>query len=125
MRFMAERRIPNPVVLTGDIHSNWANELRVDDRRPETDPVGVEFVATSLSSGGNGKQEANNHAQLLANNPCIRFHNRERGYLLCDVNETSWTTDYKVIDDVLKPDGKTFSRAKFVVQSGDPKIQSA
>ena len=25
----------NPVVLTGDIHSNWANELRVDDRRAE------------------------------------------------------------------------------------------
>lgn len=125
MEFTANRRVPNPVVLTGDIHSNWANELRVDDRQSETDPVAVEFVATSLSSGGNGKQKASNHDQLLATNPCIKFHNRERGYLICDVNESSWTTDYKVIDDVLKPGGKTFSRAKFVVESGQSKIEEA
>ena len=125
MKYMADRRIPNPVVLTGDIHSNWANELRVDDRQSETAPVGVEFVATSLSSGGNGKQKANNHDWLLASNPCIKFHNRERGYLLCDVNPTSWSTDYKVIDDVLQPGGKTFSRARFVVEAGQSKILEA
>ena len=123
MRFMAERRVPNPVVLTGDIHSNWANELRIDDRKPDSEVVGVEFVATSLSSGGNGKQNANNHDQLLSNNPFVKFHNRERGYLLCDVSESTWSTDYKVVDDVLKPGGKTFSRAKFVVESGKPNIQ--
>ena len=33
MQFLAERQVPNPVVLTGDIHSNWVNDLRVDDRR--------------------------------------------------------------------------------------------
>ncbi len=54
VKFLAQRRISNPVVLTGDIHSNWANELRVDDRRPEDPVVASEFVATSLSSGGNG-----------------------------------------------------------------------
>ena len=32
VQFLAERRVPNPVVLTGDIHSNWVNDLRVDDR---------------------------------------------------------------------------------------------
>ena len=81
MRFMADRRVSNPVVLTGDIHSNWANELRIDDRKPETDTVGVEFVATSLSSGGNGSQRATDHDRLLATNPCVKFHNRERAYL--------------------------------------------
>ena len=125
MKFMQDRRIPNPVVLTGDIHSNWANELRVDDRKPETETVGVEFVATSLSSGGNGKQKANNHDRLLATNPCIKFHNRERGYLLCEVNESQWSTDYKVIDDVLKPGGKTSSRAKFIVEAGQSTIEKS
>ena len=32
MKFLAERRVPNPVVLTGDIHSNWVNDLRVDQK---------------------------------------------------------------------------------------------
>ncbi len=54
MKFLADRRVSNPVVLTGDIHSNWVNELRVDDRRVEEPIVATEFVATSLSSGGNG-----------------------------------------------------------------------
>ena len=35
VRFLAERRVPNPVVLTGDIHSNWVNDLRVDDREAD------------------------------------------------------------------------------------------
>ena len=125
MRFMADRRVSNPVVLTGDIHSNWANELRIDDRKPEADTVGVEVVATSLSSGGNGSQRATDHDRLLATNPCVKFHNRERGYLLCEVDQAVWSTDYKVIDDVLKPGGKTFSRAKYIVESGQASIQSS
>ena len=125
MKFMAEASVSNPVVLTGDIHSNWANELRVDDRKPEQEKVGVEFVATSLTSGGNGKQKANNHEQLLASNPCIKFHNRERGYVLCDVTPETWTTDYIVCDEVQKLGGKSFSRAKFVVESGTATIQDA
>lgn len=33
VRFLADRKVPNPVVLTGDIHSNWVNDL--PGRRPE------------------------------------------------------------------------------------------
>ena len=33
VQFLADRHISNPVVLSGDIHSNWVNDLRVDDRR--------------------------------------------------------------------------------------------
>ena len=29
-QFFMDRKIRNPVVLTGDIHSNWANELTVE-----------------------------------------------------------------------------------------------
>ena len=55
LQFMAERRVANPIVLTGDIHSNWVNELRVDDRRPEQAVVATEFVGTSITSGGDRK----------------------------------------------------------------------
>ena len=30
MEFLATRRPANPIVLTGDIHSNWVNDLEVD-----------------------------------------------------------------------------------------------
>ena len=54
---IAERAPNRTIVLSGDIHSNWVNDLRVDDRLPETPVVATEFVGTSLSSGGNGPRE--------------------------------------------------------------------
>jgi alkaline phosphatase D len=123
MQFMAQRRIANPIVLTGDIHSNWVNELRVDDRRPEEDVVATEFVGTSITSGGNGVAKPSRHDALLADNPCLKFHNAERGYVCCTVTPSDWTSDYMVVDDVLKPGGKAFKRASFVVEAGNPRVQ--
>ena len=30
LKFFHERKIANPVVLTGDIHVNWVNDLQLD-----------------------------------------------------------------------------------------------
>jgi len=125
MQFMAERKVSNPVVLTGDIHSNWVNELRVDDRREEDPLVATEFVTTSLSSGGNGAEKPRGLEGLLSANPCVKFHNAERGYVRCSVTPKTWQADYVVVDDVHKPGGKAFTRSSFVVESGDPKVQPA
>lgn len=125
MQFLADRKISNPVVLTGDIHSSWVNELRVDDRR-ESDPlVATEFVATSLTSGGNGVEKPKHHDKLLAANPCVKYHNTERGYIRCQVTPESWRADYMITDDVSKPGGKTVARTSYVVESGNPAAQPA
>ena len=124
MQFLQERRVPNPVVLTGDIHSNWCNELRVDDRRHDAPLVAAEFVATSLSSGGNGYDRPNHHDAMLTANPCVKFHNRQRGYLRCAVTPTTWTTDYVVMDQVEKPGGAATTRAQFVLEAGSSEVQA-
>ena len=120
MRFMADRQIPNPIVLTGDIHSNWVNDLRVDDRNQETDIVATEFVGTSISSGGKGIDRREGHDQLLSKNPFIRFQNSQRGYVRCRVTPMEWRSDYLVVDDVTVIGGKTSTRASFVVEEGQP-----
>jgi alkaline phosphatase D len=119
LKFISERRVPNPVVLTGDIHSNWVNDLRVDDRQIDTPVIATEFVGTSLSSGGNGVEKPKGLDKLLADNPCVKFHNAERGYVLCTVTPSTWTSDYRVVDDVTKPGGKVTSRTSFVVEAGE------
>jgi alkaline phosphatase D len=124
MKFIAERKIPNPIVLTGDIHSNWANELRVDDRRPGTPVVASEFVGTSISSSGNGSKTFSGLDRLLAQNPCVRFHNRQRGYVTCIVTPQNWRSDYRIVEEVLKPGGNIATRASFVVVSGQPGMQA-
>jgi alkaline phosphatase D len=125
VKFLQERRVSNPVVLTGDIHSNWVNDLRVDDRKPETPTVATEFVGTSISSGGNGSREPKNLAALLAQNPCVRFHNTQRGYVRCTVTPDAWKSDYVVVEDVTKPGAPAVERASFVVEAGKPGVQTA
>lgn len=120
MRFIADRHIPNPVVLTGDIHSNWVNELRVDDRRHDEKVVATEFVGTSMTSGGNGSTNVPGLDALKSHNPCVKFHNRERGYVRCEVTPTKWTSDYVVVEKVTLPDSPVLTRASYVIEAGQP-----
>ena len=54
MTFLHERRPANPVVLTGDLHTNWVNDLKLDFERADSPIVGAEFAGTSISSSGDG-----------------------------------------------------------------------
>ncbi|AGA25296.1 alkaline phosphatase D family protein [Singulisphaera acidiphila] len=125
VKFLAERRVPNPVVLTGDIHSNWVNDLRVDDRNPETPIVATEFVGTSISSGGNGTSTPKGLETLRDENPCVRFFDAQRGYVRCTVTPGTWRTDLVQVEDISRPGAPAIERASFVVEAGKPGAQSA
>lgn len=119
IRFL-EKGVKNPIVLTGDIHSNWVNDLREDDRDPKLKVVATEFVCTSLTSGGHEKTEVEPQkvARLKRENPCVKFHNHQRGYVRCTVTRKEWKSDFQVVDDVTKKDGKVSTVASFVVEAG-------
>ena len=44
-------RTANPVMLTSDIHSNWAIDIKADPANADSQTIGSEFLATSLASG--------------------------------------------------------------------------
>jgi len=125
LRHLQERKIKNPVVLTGDIHSNWANELVADFDRPDSQNVGVEFVGTSISSSGDGTEKPRSLEHLLPDNPFIKFHNTERGYVSCEITPQQWRTDYRTVPYVTRPGAPLNTRASFVVESGRPALHRA
>jgi alkaline phosphatase D len=125
LQVLKDRKIQNPVVLTGDIHSNWANELCVHTDEEHREPVAAEFVGTSLSSGGDGREIPQFLDQTLAQNPFVKFHNAERGYVNCALSKRDWRSDYRVMKFVTKPNGPVTTRASFVVESGSSKILKA
>ena len=125
LRHFRERRIRNPVVLTGDIHSNWANELLTDFDGLDGQSAAVEFVGTSISSSGDGAEPARNLAAILAQNPFVKFHNTERGYVRCEITPTTWRTDFRTVPFVSRPGAPLNTRASFVVESGRPLLQRA
>ncbi len=53
---LVDRKVSNPIVLTGDIHSNWVNDLKVNFDKADSPTVATEFVGTSISSGGDGAE---------------------------------------------------------------------
>lgn len=125
LRHLRDRRITNPLVLTGDVHANWANELPTDFDLPNAPSVATEFVGTSITSGGDGAERAPTHDALMSENPFVKFHNRERGYVSCEVTPKSWRSDFRTVPYVRRPGAPLQTRASFIVESGRPVLQRA
>ena len=123
MEFLATRRPTNPVVLTGDIHTNWVNDLKVDYADETAPIVGTEFVGTSITSGGDGSDVRDGTAGMLSGNPSVRFFNAQRGYVRCVITPQTWTADYRVLEYVTHQGSPISTRASFVVENGRPGAQ--
>ncbi|PSJ38524.1 alkaline phosphatase D family protein [Allosphingosinicella deserti] len=115
----------NVVVLTGDEHQNFAGELHLDGRRPGPRPIAVEFVATSITSGGDGEDLRADMVPIKAANDQLKFVNSQRGYLICDVDRERFQAEFKVLDRVSTPGGTLTTRKTMVVLPGEPRLVDA
>jgi alkaline phosphatase D len=125
LKFFAERRIANPIVIAGDIHSNWANDLLINFDDLDGRAVATEFVGTSISSGGDGTAKPAKLEGILAENPFVKFHNTQRGYVRCEVTPQQWKTDFQIVPFVTKPGAPLETAASFLVEAGRAGAQKA
>jgi alkaline phosphatase D len=124
LEFIQQWRIENPIVLTGDVHNNWAAELKANFDDPNSETLGVEFVGTSITSGGDGADTPGpNQQAVLEENPHIKFFNGQRGYVRCRLTPELWRTDYRVLPYVKEPGAPIYTRASFAVEAGRPGLQ--
>lgn len=117
---LAQQRTRNAVCLGGDVHENWVGHILADYARPDSAAVGVEFCGTSISSrsGGNAKTPG-----YLAENPHFVFADAQRkGYGLADFSPEQLITTLRVVQDVTQADSGAETLARFVVESGQPKV---
>ncbi|MEU8356924.1 alkaline phosphatase D family protein [Nonomuraea sp. NPDC048882] len=118
---IADREVSNPVVLTGDIHYNLAGDLKRDFDDPAAPAIGVEFVCTSVSSGGNGNPtQGVPPGGTDPANPHLRFSSYQRGYVSCEVTRGQWRSDFKVVPYVDRPGAPVSTRASLVTLDGAP-----
>jgi alkaline phosphatase D len=118
IRFLHDSKVRNPIVLTGDFHSNVVNDLRVDDSKAELPVVATEFVGTSISSAGDGEDRREDWSSLMAENPGLKFFNDQRGYTRCTVTPETWRTDFQIVEKVTTPGSPIKTRASFVIENG-------
>jgi alkaline phosphatase D len=115
-----EHEVPNLVVLTGDIHRNFVSDLLEYFDDPESSVLGTELVGTSISSAGDGADITASGKKYLAENPWIKFVNRQRGYVRCRLTTKQLKADFRVLPYVEKKGAPIKTRASFVVENGEP-----
>jgi alkaline phosphatase D len=57
-------------------------------------------------------------AKLKPANPCVKFHNQERGYVRCMVTPGKWVSDDVVVEDVKAVGRNVLTRASYTVEAG-------
>lgn len=104
--------IKNVVVLTGDIHSSWANDLPTASYNSSTGAgsLGVEFVTPSVTSPGLNLPGGAAAIQLA--NSHIKFCNlNQKGFILLDVNKNRTQADWFFVSTIDQP-SSAFSHAR-------------
>lgn len=124
-RFLQDAKPSNPVVLTGDVHSNWVSEVPLDFLDEKSPSVAAEFVGTSITSGGDGAANPEYRAKVLDKNPWLRHYNGQRGYVSCTVTPDRWLAEYRTVEYVSRPGSPIQTHARFVVENGSPRITPA
>jgi alkaline phosphatase D len=122
---LVERGVRNPVVLAGDIHRNFAGEIKASFDDPSSPTIATEFTGTSISSGSDGADMDELGRTLLAANPHIKFYNNQRGYIRCTLTPEAWRSDYRVVPSVRERGAPISTRASFLVEEGTPRLQPA
>jgi alkaline phosphatase D len=101
----------NPVVLTGDYHASFVNDVRADPADLTLPVVATEFLVTAISTFTFPED-------FTAQNPQVRYFEPTNGYALCTVTPQMWRTEFKYVSDVKDPSATVSTGATFVVDDG-------
>jgi len=113
---LSQPAIGNAVILGGDVHSFWINDVKRDFADPGAATIATELVTTCLASR-NGPAAMFGAAQAL--NPHVRFlDNAHAGYVLLDVARRRVEIDLRVVTDLADPDGACASLARHAIEDG-------
>jgi alkaline phosphatase D len=112
--------VRNAVVLTGDVHAHWADELKLDYTDPTSRTVGTELVCSSVTSTGDGVDVASGQHPWAAWNPHLRFYNNQRGYVRTKITKDAMAVDFQVLPYVTRPGAAVHTRAAFVIEDRVP-----
>jgi alkaline phosphatase D len=127
---LRDAKIRNPVVLSGDFHTSFVNDLRVDFSEPETPVIGAEFVSTSISSSSLadeiGLPAASLEDLVPKFNPHIHYINaHQHGYTRIEITPDQVRADMRVVASIATPQSPVSTDASYVVQNGKPGAQQA
>ena len=119
---LLDRGTANPMVITGDIHTAWANDLKADWQDPGSTTIGTEYICTSITAGG--EEPAAFFEQFLPETPHIRFFDPNHGgYTAVEVTPDLWRADFLKVDALSTEGSGLTSVGTFATEAGNPGVQ--
>jgi alkaline phosphatase D len=120
LRFVAEKRVANPVVIGGDVHMFVVADLKADFDDPKASTVATEFTGTSITSQGLSQKTLEIWRE---ENPHVRFGNSQRrGYTTIELDAKRCLTRLRTVDEK-NPDSPVATLATWAVENGQPGAQ--
>jgi alkaline phosphatase D len=115
--------VANPIVLSGDVHSFYAADLKQDLDQPisfDNRVIATEFCGTSVTSNSRPQSRTD---QYVAQNPHIKYGRSDcRGFVMMEVTPGRSTVRFQGLDDVWQADSGVTTVAHFVVEAGQPGV---
>ena len=123
-RLIAALRQPavrNAVLLGGDVHSFWANDIPSDPERMEGPVVASEIVTSCLASRS-GPEEL--FTGIQGRNPQVRFHDNDNaGYTLLDIDAERIDGRFRAVRDLTDPNSASFDLRRFAIEDRAPGVR--
>jgi alkaline phosphatase D len=121
IQHLHSRRIDNPVVITGDWHSTFANDIKLDFDNPRSRTVAAEFVTPSISSNGDVPVYGPYYGPMIPFNPHIKFFDGDRrGSMTARIDRRGMEVDWRIADRVASRDAPVRTLKRFAVEAGRP-----
>jgi alkaline phosphatase D len=114
-------KLRNPVFLTGDWHSTFVNELKLNFKDPNAPAIATEFVTPAITTGGDGTPYGPYYAPMIPFNPHIKYYEGDRrGYFKATVTPERMQMDLRFMTSVENQAGTGYSAGSWVVEDGIP-----
>lgn len=120
-RHILQHNIQNVVVLTGDIHTSWANDLPLTgyDTSHRQNSAGVEFVCSSITSG-NELDPLITAQLILSLAPHVRHVDlTQHGYNILDITPARTQNDFVYVSTVASKSFTSATPISWYVNSGE------
>jgi len=118
LQSIVTQRVPNAIVVGGDLHMSAVADLKLDFDDPRARTVATEFVCPSITSQGPSVKRVE---LLLQENPHIRFANgARRGYTKIELTPKRAVARIRTVASVTDAEAPIRDFAAYEVENGRP-----